>query len=47
MSTIFVDESGDFGQYEPHAPFYIISLVMHAQSVDITSNLNKLEQEMG
>ena len=27
--SVFVDESGDFGQYEQHSPFYIISLVMH------------------
>ena len=44
--SVFVDESGDFGQYEQHSPFYIISLVMHDQSVDITNDLNKLEKEM-
>lgn len=44
--SIFVDESGDFGEFEKHTPFYIISLVLHAQSVDISSDLDKLEQEM-
>lgn len=44
--SIFVDESGDFGDYDSRAPFYIISLVLHDQSVDITNDLLKLEVEM-
>ncbi len=44
--SIFVDESGDFGEYDHHAPFYIISLVFHDQSVDISNDLTKLENEM-
>ena len=28
---IFIDESGDFGSYEPHAPFYIAAMVLHDQ----------------
>lgn len=27
--SIFIDESGDFGEYEPHSPYYIIGLVVH------------------
>ena len=27
--SIFVDESGDFGEYDHHSPFYIISMVLH------------------
>ena len=27
--SIFIDESGDFGSYEPHSPFYIITMVFH------------------
>ena len=30
--SVFVDESGDFGEYDHHAPYYIISLVFHNQS---------------
>ena len=30
--SIFVDESGDFGAYEPHAPFYLFTLVFHDQN---------------
>ena len=25
--SIFIDESGDFGPYEHHAPYYLIALV--------------------
>ncbi len=41
--SIFVDESGDFGPYEPHAPFYIFTLVFHDQSHSIASQLEYLE----
>lgn len=44
--SIFVDESGDFGEYDYKAPFYIISMVMHDQSVDIGSDLKILENEL-
>ena len=38
--SVFVDESGDFGEYDYHAPYYIISLVFHNQSNDIQSDLS-------
>ena len=41
--SIFVDESGDFGSYEPHAPFYIFTLVFHDQSHSIESPIAHLE----
>ena len=44
--SIFVDESGDFGEYDFHSPFYIISLVFHDQNIDITEDLKKLEREL-
>lgn len=44
--SIFVDESGDFGNYEKHAPFYIISMVFHDQSINITPNIKKLDKEL-
>jgi hypothetical protein len=25
--SIFIDESGDFGPFEKHSPFYVLSLV--------------------
>ena len=44
--SIFVDESGDFGEYDYHAPFYIISMVLHDQSVEIDNDLKALENEL-
>ena len=41
--SIFVDESGDFGEYDYHAPFYIISMVLHDQSTGIDNDLQALE----
>ena len=44
--SVFVDESGDFGAYDYHAPFYIISFILHNQEVDISEDVAKLEKEM-
>jgi len=44
--SIFIDESGDFGAYEHHAPFYIVTLVFHNQSSDISGNINHLNQKI-
>lgn len=41
--SIFIDESGDFGEYEYHSPYYIVSMVFHNQSVDISDDLDKIE----
>lgn len=44
--SIFIDESGDFGKYDYRCPYYIIAMVMHDQSHDITAELEKLEREL-
>ena len=44
--SIFVDESGDFGPFEKHAPFYIFSLVFHDQSADIIPQIHWLEEKL-
>ena len=44
--SIFVDESGDFGEYCVHSPYYIIAMVMHDQSKDISSEITKLNNEL-
>ena len=41
--SIFVDESGDFGPYEYHCPFYIFTLVFHDRSKQISESISKLE----
>jgi len=37
--SIFIDESGDFGDYSPVSPYYIIFMVIHDQAKDIFDNL--------
>jgi len=44
--SIFVDESGDFGPYKLHSPFYIVTLVFHEQAIDITTNINNLNDKI-
>ena len=44
--SVFVDESGVFGPYETHSPFYIVTLVFHDQSIDITNNINHLNKKI-
>lgn len=41
--SIFVDESGDFGPLESHAPFYLFTLVMHDQANSIVDQVERLE----
>ncbi len=44
--SIFIDESGDFGDYSPHSPYYIITMVFHDQRINIQSSVAKLDQEL-
>ena len=44
--SIFIDESGDFGKFNKKSPFYIVTMVFHDQSSDITACLASLEQEL-
>lgn len=44
--SIFVDESGDFGRYEHHAPLYIVTLVFHEQHNDESENISRFEQSL-
>ena len=37
--SVFVDESGDFGSYRQHSPYYIVTMVFHNQSVNIEPNI--------
>lgn len=41
--SIFIDESGDFGQTVNQSPYYIVTLVFHDQSDDITENIARLK----
>ena len=44
--NIFVDESGDFGDYAKHSPFYIVTMVFHDQNVDISRQLEILNDNL-
>jgi len=44
--SIFVDESGDFGKFEPHSPFYILCLVFHDSATNIDSDFAKLHEQL-
>lgn len=44
--SVFIDESGDFGQYNPASPNYYVAMVLHNQEMDISKNvLTKSESE--
>lgn len=38
----FVDESGDFGEYAKHSPYYVVTMVFHDQDIDLSRQLNNL-----
>ena len=42
----FVNESGDFGEYDYHSPYYILSFVFHDQDLDLTRALDILNQKL-
>lgn len=44
--SIFIDESGDYGEYQHHSPYYIISMVFHDQSILIDDPVRKLNREL-
>ncbi len=44
--SIFIDESGDFGVYSHHSPYYIITMVFHDQNSDIQPAVEKLNREL-
>lgn len=44
--SIFIDESGDFGEYDHKSPYYIITMVFHNQSDDIAPAIEKLNTEL-
>lgn len=48
--NVFIDESGDFGPYEFHSPYYLVSIVLHDQDNDIGGDIrvfNSHLQNMG
>ena len=42
--SCFIDEAGDFGKYDNHSPYYIVSVVLHEQSDSIQNQIDGLER---
>lgn len=41
--SCFIDEAGDFGEFESHSPFYIVSVIAHNQTDSIQAEIDGLE----
>ncbi len=41
--SIFIDESGDFGLYDTHCPYYLVTMLFHEQDRSISSRVTALE----
>ena len=44
--SIFIDESGDFGETRDIRDYYLVTFVFHDQTNDITENTIKLENSV-
>ena len=44
--SVFIDESGDFGAYDVHTPYYIVAMILHDQSIDIRENIHLLDKHI-
>ena len=44
--SVFIDESGDFGPYDPCAPYYLVAMIFHNQNIDISENILLMNEHM-
>ncbi len=44
--SCFIDETGDFGDYDPHCQYYLVSAVLHDQSISIQKQLDRIEYHL-
>ena len=44
--SCFIDEAGDFGYFETHSPYYIVSVIAHEQEKSIQAEIDGLEKYM-
>lgn len=44
--SIFVDESGDFGEYSHISPYYIVTFIFHNQQFSINQDVEKLNLKL-
>ena len=44
--NVFVDESGDFGPNEVHSPYYLVSIILHNHTIDISENIHIFDSHL-
>ena len=44
--SVFIDESGDFGPYSSHSPYYLFTLLFHNQENSINTEVSYLDRKM-
>lgn len=44
--SVFIDESGVFGEFSTKAPYYMVSMVFHEQRIDITDEIAILDRHI-
>ena len=44
--SIFIDESGDFGEIKERPAYYLVTLIFHDQRYDINEEISKLERSV-
>ena len=44
--SIFIDESGDFGEIKERPAYYLVTMVFHNQSINIAEHIAKLEESV-
>ena len=44
--SVFIDESGDFGEYNYHSPYYMVSMILHEQKNDLSNNIALLDKRI-
>ena len=44
--SIFIDESGDFGEVKEKPAYYLVTMVFHNQKIDISNEIEKLEESI-
>ena len=44
--SVFIDESGDFGKYDFHSPYYYVAMILHEQNDDISEQIKALDEHI-
>lgn len=44
--SVFIDESGDFGEVKERPAYYLVTLLFHEQNNEFSDNVKKLEESI-